>query len=205
MVIIRDTDVGKDRDSYDQLWETVIAPEIESYREDFDSSSPVFTELKMRLNVYPDAKELIWKRYCYYNSKCKMLYMAPPEDGTDFLLDRHKIAACYMAAIVSVQPIVLFSKETDEPSSYPISEFLAITTGLSILRSYLEFSTGQAFEHGILYPPKSMVQNGNYTNNFARELHFAYLDGSINLLSLAHELFLLEIITLTGVGESADE
>ena len=205
MVFINGSGVGMDRNSYEKLWEIVIQPEIKTFSDDFSCDASVFQELQLRLQVAPDAKELIWSRYCYYNRKCKTLYMKPPTGNEEFLLDRHKVSACYMAAITSAQPMILSSLDNDEVSDYPISEFLSISTGLSLLCAFLknESIPSEQLDHvrnGILYPPKDMVSHGEYLNNFARELHFAYLDGTLNVLSLAHELFLLEVISRTGVG-----
>ena len=185
MVFIEGSRVGMDRNSYEKLWEIVIQPEINTFIDDFSCDSSVFQELRLRLRVAPDAKELIWSRYCYYNRKCKALYMKPPTTNEEFLLDRHKVSACYMTAITSAQPMILSS--------------------LDLLCAFLktEDLPSEQLAHvrnGILYPPKDMVSHGEYLNNFARELHFAYLDGTLNVLSLAHELFLLEVISRTGVG-----
>ena len=205
MVFIEGSGVGMDRNSYEKLWEIVIQPEINTFIDDFSYDASVFQELRLRLRVAPDAKELIWSRYCYYNRKCKALYMKPPTTNEEFLLDRHKVSACYMAAITSAQPMILSSLDSDEVSDYPISEFLSISTGLSLLCAFLKTEDLPSEQldyvrNGILYPPKDMVSHGEYLNNFARELHFAYLDGTLNVLSLAHELFLLEVISRTGVG-----
>lgn len=206
MYFVDDTDLGLDYEAYEVLWENVIKPEIASYLTDFDQTNGVLRHLGAAINLLPNIEKMIWDRYCYYNIKCKSEYMDPPTQGTPFLLDRHKVAACYMAAIVSVQPMIIYSVDTKEPSTYPINELLAITVGLSVLRSFIEASDIPEAQkkhaaENILYPPKDMIGHGDYLNNFANELHFAFLDGSINILSISHELFLLEVITRTGVGE----
>ena len=71
MVFIEGSGVGMDRNSYEKLWEIVIQPEINTFIDDFSCDASVFQELRLRLRVAPDAKELIWSRYCYYNRKCK--------------------------------------------------------------------------------------------------------------------------------------
>lgn len=40
-----------------------------------------------------------------------------------------------------------------------------------------------------------MVNHGIYIQNYANELRFNVLEGNISILSLAHELYLLEVIT----------
>ncbi len=206
MVFFEESRVGMDRNSYEKLWEIVIQPEIKAFSDDFScDTKSAFQDLRLRLQVAPDAKELIWSRYCYYNRKCKALFMKSPVANEEFLLDRHKVSACYMAAITSAQPMILSSQDSHKVSDYPISEFLSISTGLSLLCAFLKTEDIPSeqlarVQNGILYPPTDMVSHGEYLNNFARELHFAYLDGTLNILSLAHELFLLEVISRTGVG-----
>ena len=205
MFVIEEKDMGLDHDAFEQIWDKIIRPEIGEYQKDFNPEKGALKSLRLALVQVPRIKELIWERYRFYNITCKSEYMEPPTSGKPFLLDRHKVAACYTAAIVSVQPMHLFSNKSALPEKYPINELLALTTGLSILRAYLMAENlpedeKRHAENGILYPPESMVSHGDYVNNFANELHFAYLDGNINILSIAHELFLLEVITRAGIG-----
>ena len=44
-------------------------------------------------------------------------------------------------------------------------------------------------------PDNSLVNHGQYLDNFASELYFSISEGNINILSVAHELYLLEVIT----------
>ena len=49
------------------------------------------------------------------------------------------------------------------------------------------------FDNGLLIPDS--VNHGDYMDNFASEINFAVSEGNIHILSIAHELYLLETIT----------
>lgn len=187
-----------DRGAYEQIWTKLIEAEMNGFASDFSPGSKIATAVKMDFQIIPMAKELIWSRYCYYNRKCKALYMGEPKDGV-ILLDRHKAAACYMAAIVSSQPMIIRDPSSNGVSTYPINEYLAITSGLSLLTSYIrsERNDPEFLPNGILCPTAG---HGEYYTNFADELRFAFLDGTVNVLSIAHELFLLEELTFSELG-----
>lgn len=51
------------------------------------------------------------------------------------------------------------------------------------------------FEKGIKIPDDNLVNHGIYIQNYANELHFNASEGNISILSIAHELYLLEVIT----------
>ena len=53
----------------------------------------------------------------------------------------------------------------------------------------------EKFTNGINWPKSELVNHGQYLSNYASELHYAIEEGSINILSVAHELYLLEVIT----------
>ena len=50
----------------------------------------------------------------------------------------------------------------------------------------------KTFEDGVAIPQTS---HGNYIENYANEIYFSLRDSSLSILSVAHELFLLEMYT----------
>lgn len=57
------------------------------------------------------------------------------------------------------------------------------------------------FKNGIKIPTENLVNHGDYLENFANEIHFAVSEGNANILSFAHELYLLEVITRISDNE----
>lgn len=44
----------------------------------------------------------------------------------------------------------------------------------------------------------NLVNHGDYLTNYSNEIYFAVSEGNINILSIAHELYLLEVLTRTS-------
>ena len=124
-------------------------------------------------------------------------------------IDRHKVAACYMIAIITLKPMKFTKKIDGKEVPLAINEALAITVGLSLIRAFAiaaikedeALSEEEAdkliakFDKGISVPSGNLVNHGMYKENYANELHFAVAEGNICILSVAHELYLLEVIT----------
>lgn len=184
-----------DRESYENIWDEVICKEIQNYQQYYVGY----------VDVIPNAKENIWDKYVYFNQYCKTNYMAFSEGK----LDRHKVAACYMMAILHVSPICLVKKIDGVESDLALNEGLAITVGLSLICAFAmsaiqekEEVTSEEkkklickFEKGIVIPSRNLVNHGDYQTNYCKELFFGLIEGRLSILSLAHELYLLETIT----------
>lgn len=189
------SEVHPDRESYEVIWNKVISKEIINYQ-------TIYTNC---IELIPNVKEEIWERYVSLNTYCKTNYMKAP-DGK---IDRHKVAACYMIAIAMLRPMRFVEKINDKEVPLAINEMLAITVGLSLVRAFaiaairdndiIERKTADElvikFENGIKIPDADLVNHGIYIDNFANELYYAVSEGKVCILSLAHELYLLEVIT----------
>ncbi len=184
-----------DRSSYEKIWNEVIHREISNYQSTYVNC----------IELIPNVKEEIWEKYVSLNTYCKTNYMKSPEGK----IDRHKVAACYMIAIATLRPMRFVKKINDKEVPLAINEMLSITVGLSIVRAFAIASIRNKdsidkitadnlalkFEKGIRIPDANLVNHGEYLNNFANEIHFAVSEGKMCILSLAHELYLLEVIT----------
>ena len=182
-----------DRETYEDIWTTLINPQLERYKKCFDKC------------VYIDenAKEVIWEKYADLNVCCKTEYMTAPEGR----LDRHKVAACYLIAIVYAKPIKFIKLPLMEDMYFVSNEKVAISTAMSIVRAYVlascneladsneKESITQKFENGLRYPPKEYVHHGDYLDNFASEIYYVGRERKLHVLSVAHELYLLEVLT----------
>lgn len=178
--------------SYNVIWDRLIAKEIEKYKGFFSG-----------VNVISNGKQLIWDRYQNINYRFKESYMRDSSKP----LDRHKVSAAYIYAIEWAHILSLEMVDENPLIYHTLNENLAISVGLSLLSSYilmkLDKSTklSDAKKHtyinrlnnGIRLPK---CNHGNYRSNFVGELHFTYKEGNYNLLGLSDKLFLLETYTL---------
>lgn len=195
------TEIHPDRKSYEIIWDTLINEEIENYRSIYIRC----------IETIPNVKEEIWGKYVSLNNYCKANYMRSSDDK----IDRHKVAACYMLAIATIRPM-RFVMIDDEKVPIAINERLAITVGLSLIRAFFVSVVNEKkeiteeekdkylakFKNGIKIPTENLVNHGDYLENFANEIHFAVSEGNANILSFAHELYLLEVITrISGDGQ----
>ena len=181
-----------DRESYELVWDLGINPLITKYQSQYTG-----------LRVEKDAKDHIWEEYLFFNQKCKSNYMSDPNGR----LDRHKVCACYIYAIVKAHVVDCdLIEDTGERYSI-INELIGLKVGLSLLRAFIIENANSSTD--ISEAEKSKIQDkvrcgihipecnhGKYLLNFASELHYTAKEESYNILSLANTLFLLEITTI---------
>lgn len=192
-IMLNNDGIFMDRNSYNQIWSLVIKPTMEDY-------TNRYSEIAIACN----AQEVIWQEYMNFNRHCKVQYM----EDVGGKIDRHKVCACYMYAIVKANTMSCKLADSDTEQSYlALNENLAITVGMSLLRAFVlasidsseELSTEQKelyksrIADGIVFPA---CNHGVYRENFASELHYSDVERNYNILSLANTLFLLEIHTL---------
>lgn len=184
-----------DRESYEQIWEKLIKEEMDNYQKDYSGL----------IRIEANAKDGIWEAYSALNRYCRLSYMSSP----DKKLDRHKVAACYMIAIVQSKPMRFLGEYKSSEILVAVNEMLAITVGFSIVCAFAVSAAKNnkslteeeknnicdCFESGLWIPTNKYVNHGEYYQNFANELRLECADGRLGVLSLAHELFLLEVLT----------
>lgn len=191
------SEIHPDRNSYEVIWTEIIEKEIKKYIKKYDNF----------IEIIPNAKELIWERYVYLNNYCKTNYMKL----VDGKIDRHKVASCYLISISSVKPICFMAKTEDVKDDMYciINERLAITVALSVLRAFImsaiknstdyneneKSELKKKFDKGLKYPRENLINHGNYITNYASEIYYSQAEGNINILAIAHELYLLEVFT----------
>lgn len=184
-----------DKISYEIIWNEIINKELYNYQSIYGNC----------IKFIPNIKEEIWKKYVSLNNYCKTNYMKSAEGK----IDRHKVAACYMISIASLRPM-RFTNSFDNFEIYPaINETLAITVGLSLVRAFAIASIKEnnninkeeadalieKFKNGIKIPTGDLINHGTYLDNYANEIYFSISEGKMSILSLANELYLLEVIT----------
>ena len=196
MIDFDKTETHPSYESFEKIWEDVIEYYISEYLDAYD---PIVA-------LDSQAKNNVWETYSKLNKYCKKHYM---KDITG-RLDRHKVAACYIIAIATVRPMYLTKSYSETDVFYNIiNELLALSVGFSVLRAYIESSVRnnnnldtlakekilEKYKEGIKTPGDNKVQHGTYITNYASELHYAVNENCVCILSIAHELFLLERYT----------
>ena len=182
------------KEQLDKLWATVIEVEALSTLDNFE-----------QLFIPEGIQYQIFKEYGIMLKYCKEMYM----NDSEGLLDRHKVAAIIMTAILKVQPIKKLSEiYYEDAKKWTFNENLAISTGCSVLRAYILEDTEtndkltneqkearrNKLENGIHFP--TVVHHGKDKENYAMELYHTAKEGNYNILAIAHELFYLELTTL---------
>ena len=167
----------------------VINPTIQDYQKRY-----------AEIAVSHNAEEAIWQEYVYFNKHARLTYMQEVSGK----LDRHKVCACYMYAIIKANTISCRLADSNTEESYlALNENLAITVGMSVLRAFVLSSINsseelsamtketlkQRIDNGIVFPD---CNHGDYRNNFATELHYTKKENNYNVISLANTLILLE-------------
>lgn len=179
----------RSEEAFNKFWDSIIFPQMTKLAE----------EAGVSIDEGPDkVRESTRKLYAMLNEHCSEWYMSKPEK----LLDRHKLAACYMYAIIAARPLAIDSPRTTKTESLYANERLAITTGCSILVSYkLEAIDDPQTEltpeerahakeratRGVRFPDE--VAHGEYVLNTAKALSFTQIEGTYNILLLATLLF----------------
>jgi len=156
------------------------------------------------------SRDELYEEYTYLNHKIKRKFMRYP----DGMLDRHKCAACFMAAFLEIVQLPNLNK----PRHVTYKERIAIVAGLSIMATmikeelsdmgakklrgepidldkYTENWDTVAYRqknNGDFAFPKSICDTNGYLYNWEREIHRARKDSSLFALSLANELFCIE-------------
>lgn len=192
-IVVNDDGIFLDKNSYARIWDVVINPTMKDYMKRFSE-----------VVISHNAKEAIWQEYVNFNQHCKRQYMQDPHGK----IDRHKVCACYMYAIMKANVMSCKLADSDTEQSYlALNENLAITVGMSLLRAFVMGSIEDSKEltneekklykskikDGVIFPE---CNHGNYRENFVSELHYSNIERNYNILSLANTLFLLEIHTL---------
>lgn len=184
--------------SYDDIWKKIIWENLSSFST---------IEGLVFLNE-GKIKTKIKENFDHFCELCIKKYMDPDKVVN---LDRHKIAACIMFAIMSTDMYEKYPSSASDAQKIIITEQIAISVGLSVLRTYIVNELDSSYQkknkktwekdkaifgNGFKLPgefSKDEVNHGDYRSNFAMELYFTKSDNIYNILSLSNSLYLLEM------------
>ena len=184
-------------ETFKMIWERLIIPTYECYEKshggiicpDYES-----TEIK---EYYDDIIGYAKKHYMFNH---------------EGVLNRHKVSAALMIAILKAKPIKKISadyyapKEGGTATAWPFNERLAITVALSVLRSFIDARVYYAFSGKLVSKPifedvcrqdSVIFANGvpiskQELEDWEWELYQIRQDGAYNVLAFAHVLSGLE-------------
>ncbi len=143
-----------------------------------------------------ESKERILNEYNKLRDYTKMSFMSNP----DGLLDRHKVCACLIYAIIKSKPLVYDDSDNINGRKYVFNENLAMTIGLSLLYNFIicgsEVDKAE-IEDGFVYPKTthSRITGGaevTYQEFCCLMLYFDVRNKQYSILALANILFMIE-------------
>lgn len=185
------------KETLDRIWNTIVVP--------------TFEEMNGTLGglICPSYEKGVFKtHYDEITRHAKEMYMR----DSDSPLNRHKVAAAIMIALLKTKPI----KKVDASyyqadfaghiKHWPMNESLAITVALSVLRAFILGRVDYAFSGhpisrsvfcNVIREDKEIFGKEIPISDTERmewewELYQVRLDGSYNLLTIAHMLKLME-------------
>lgn len=139
-----------------------------------------------------EAKERIFNEYCKLRDYTKVSFMRNP----DGLLDRHKVCACLILAIVKSKPMVYEDNDDNFGIRSIYNENLAMTVGLSLLYNFIVSANGNNanwLEKGFCFP--NTERDATYQELLCLMLYYDIKNNQYSILALSNILFMIEAYT----------
>ncbi len=172
------------KETFDALWNNGISIKAER----------IVDENKGNVVFDRESKERIFKEYNKLRDYTKISFMQNP----DGLLDRHKVCACLIYAIIKSKPLVYDNNENGVGMQYVFNESLAITIGLSLLYNYIVSSgseNAQWLKSGFVFPKTDENRQASYESLLCLMLFYDVKNKQYSILALANILFMIEEYT----------
>ncbi len=144
-----------------------------------------------------------------YERKCNELIAIVNQymDESSDILDRHKMAAILIIAIIKSEPLVC--KKVNSDYVFVANYVIATEIGLSYMRELFNETLEELGENLIdkYFFPESWTCENDYFRVFYRNLYFTdtNIEWGLNPLDIAEKLFLLEYITLLKKGVNPEK
>lgn len=165
---------------------------------------PVATELVgkfPRLCLVEERLEQVLDLYRQHRDKAAALMRNYHEPGHLLVLDRHKIGAAFMLAILEAEPLQLCDDQKPQCEGEHLAN--AVTAFRTAVRIIVGFARHQARKEGnqqmlarwnapLTYPQPRMGVLGDFRHHAYRAIHHAHSQGALNLPVVAHWLFVIE-------------
>lgn len=190
------------KDEFDKIWVNIVLPLLDKYCRKYGLKCKHRRYIETRVwHSYNNLRDLFIKKYMRYDVKN---------------IDRHKIAACMMKAILNTKPFyiplnirfgILFTKnklnklfKTPEPYAcdnninnyiFYANEYLALSVALSIIDGYIQADSEKDMKHGMILPDPFSDDDPDYLLDVCIDLHFSG-HRKINIVTFANVFFLWE-------------
>lgn len=181
------------RDDFDDFNEVVIKKCIDEIFKCANSEG-----LDCAIKLKSNSSKNIFKNYQFQRDYIVSNYM---EKNISVALDRHKVAACMVYAILKTMPIKVNRRICNLPEKFLlVNEYLAFYIGLNIIEMYKLDETGHHGEYQIIVPKtyyEEKNSNNTYESNLCKAWSYIRLDSMkrFDVLAYAHIFFLLEKYT----------
>lgn len=186
------------RTVFDKKWKSIIRKELNEWS-------------RGGVPLRASAKEDIWMAFYAFGEHCVENYL----DGPNETLDRYKLAACYLCAILAARPMVVEKLQLDDVR-YNANEYAAIHVACSILAGYtIEAIEASALNErdkavanvhvldGLLFDNAFPTAGETYLLSALKALQFTAVERRYNLLLTALLMYHWEM-ALVGDGELFD-
>lgn len=167
--------------TFEKIWDEGIVPEAKRIVDE-NAGLLIFNE---------DSKIAVFNRYNEVNKICKLNFMF----DSDGLLDRHKVCAALIIAIVQVRPLISNRIADNYGNYYAFNEKLAFIIALSVLASYVNKADNRNKIEQFVFPEISNSEE-LYEDIFCKMIRLDSCYNQLSILSIANILFLLEKYTL---------
>lgn len=174
-----------------------------------------FFERVIRPCIDKIIEETAQYKCCYRGEKCKQYIYSHYQNKRDFVkdkymkksedaaLDRHKVAACMMYAILKTKPIMVNRFVPNLPEKALLAnEYLAFFVALNIIEMYKKDESEGKEPCEIVLPKtyhEDSEKNSDFLSNTCKALYYIRLQGieKFDVFAYASVLFLLEKYTDT--------
>ena len=156
----------RSREFYEEKWLNIILPQLRAWAD-------------VGVELSKGAKEELWVAYCAFNEHCSDNYLG----GLNSTLDRHKVAGCYLCAILAARP--LRASEAFAPSSeaHFANEYAAIHVACSVLAGFtMAAIDGAELSEGEKARAREAVLSGLHFDEVFPAGHETYLISAIKAL-----------------------
>ncbi len=167
------------KEKFDELYTNIICPNIEILKQNHE------------FEFISTSKLSIEESYIKHRDFVKKMYM---QKGSESILDRHKVAACIMMAIVKVKPLV--SSKTHRDNNFYLNEMLAIQVAFDIVCSYLvDDQIDSIFSNGLSFPVSKNENGQSFLHCLCLSLYYGECSCSQDILAYSSLLFMVEAYT----------
>lgn len=168
--------------TFDQIYQDILLVHVNQMRQEYC------------FDFNDRCKQSIFESYTLLRDFVKKAFM--DKDLTS-VLDRHKIAACMMMAIIRIKPLTKIS------GAPYLNELLAVKVALDIVCSFLMQSSDSIYKNGFRFPPTSNGQSFIY--GLCLSLYNVECTCAADMLAYANVFFLIEAYTRAMVEKEAEQ